>query len=165
MPGPELRRRASGEHPAGVEMFYSLYFCMTGLHALHMIIGLGIMTWLAIMAWRERRSTPTTTRRSKSPACTGTSSTSSGFSCSRCCTSSGGTIITGNDAIMSAGHVAPKSLYYRVFLALLVGTALTVAVAFVDLGALNNVVMLTIAVHQGDARHPLLHARALEHAG
>jgi cytochrome c oxidase subunit 4 len=46
---------------------------------------------------------------------------------------------------MSAGHVAPKSLYYTVFLALLVGTAITVAVAFVDLGPLNNVVMLTIA--------------------
>ena len=46
---------------------------------------------------------------------------------------------------MSAGHVAPKSLYYGVFLALLVGTALTVAVAFVDLGAMNNVVMLAIA--------------------
>jgi cytochrome c oxidase subunit 4 len=46
---------------------------------------------------------------------------------------------------MSAGHIAPKSLYYGVFLALLVGTALTVAVAFLDLGAMNNVVMLTIA--------------------
>ena len=31
-------------------MFYSLYFCMTGLHALHMVIGLGIMTVIAIMA-------------------------------------------------------------------------------------------------------------------
>lgn len=29
-----------------VELFFSLYFCMTGLHALHMIIGLGIMSWL-----------------------------------------------------------------------------------------------------------------------
>ena len=46
---------------------------------------------------------------------------------------------------MSAAHVAPKSLYYTIFLALMVGTALTVAVAFVDLGAMNNVVMLTIA--------------------
>ena len=46
---------------------------------------------------------------------------------------------------MSAGHVAPKSLYYIIFAALLVGTALTIAVAFVDLGAMNNVVMLTIA--------------------
>jgi cytochrome c oxidase subunit 4 len=47
---------------------------------------------------------------------------------------------------MSAGHVAPKSLYYTIFLALMVGTALTIAVAFVDLGAMNNVVMLTIAM-------------------
>ena len=46
---------------------------------------------------------------------------------------------------MSADHVAPKSLYYTIFLALMVGTGLTVAVAFVDLGAMNNVVMLTIA--------------------
>jgi cytochrome c oxidase subunit 4 len=46
---------------------------------------------------------------------------------------------------MSAGHVAPKSLYYTIFLALLVGTGITVAVAFVDLGPLNNVVMLSIA--------------------
>jgi cytochrome c oxidase subunit 4 len=42
-------------------------------------------------------------------------------------------------------HVAPLSLYYKVFLALIVGTILTVVVARLDLGALNNVVMLTIA--------------------
>ena len=46
---------------------------------------------------------------------------------------------------MSAGHVAPKSLYYQIFAALMVGTGLTIAVAFVDLGAFNNVAMLTIA--------------------
>jgi cytochrome c oxidase subunit 4 len=45
-----------------------------------------------------------------------------------------------------SGHVAPKSLYYWVFVALIVGTALTVAAAFVDMGALNNIVMLAIAV-------------------
>ena len=45
-----------------------------------------------------------------------------------------------------SGHVAPKSMYYGVFLALLVGTALTVGVAFVDLGAMNNVLMLDIAM-------------------
>jgi cytochrome c oxidase subunit IV len=45
-----------------------------------------------------------------------------------------------------SGHVAPKSLYYAVFAALIVGTGLTVAAAFVDMGALNNVVMLTIAM-------------------
>jgi cytochrome c oxidase subunit 4 len=45
-----------------------------------------------------------------------------------------------------SGHVAPKSMYYLVFGALLVGTAITVGAAFVDLGALNNVVMLAIAI-------------------
>ena len=45
-----------------------------------------------------------------------------------------------------SGHVAPKSMYYWVFAALIVGTAVTVAAAFVDLGALNNVVMLAIAI-------------------
>jgi cytochrome c oxidase subunit 4 len=45
-----------------------------------------------------------------------------------------------------SGHVAPKSMYYGVFAALIVGTALTVAVAFIDLGALNNILMLGIAI-------------------
>ena len=44
-----------------------------------------------------------------------------------------------------SGHVAPKSLYYTIFLALMVGTILTVVVAKYDLGPLNNIVMLTIA--------------------
>jgi cytochrome c oxidase subunit IV len=45
-----------------------------------------------------------------------------------------------------SGHVAPKSMYYFVFAALMVGTAITVGVAFVDLGPLNNVLMLGIAM-------------------
>ena len=44
-----------------------------------------------------------------------------------------------------SGHVAPKRLYYMVFLALMVGTVVTVAVARFDLGPLNNIVMLTVA--------------------
>jgi cytochrome c oxidase subunit 3 len=34
-----------------VRIFYYIYFVMTGLHALHMIIGLGVMTWLLWKAW------------------------------------------------------------------------------------------------------------------
>jgi cytochrome c oxidase subunit IV len=45
-----------------------------------------------------------------------------------------------------SGHVAPKSMYYLVFGALIVGTAITVGAAFIDLGALNNFVMLAIAI-------------------
>jgi len=46
---------------------------------------------------------------------------------------------------MSAGHVAPKSMYYGIFGALIVGTVLTVGAAKVDMGPLNNIVMLAIA--------------------
>jgi cytochrome c oxidase subunit 3 len=34
------------------QLFFSLYFVMTGLHALHMIIGLGVMTVMLWWAWR-----------------------------------------------------------------------------------------------------------------
>lgn len=46
---------------------------------------------------------------------------------------------------MSA-HVAPVGLYLRVFGALVALTILTVVVAFFDFGALNDVIMLTIAI-------------------
>jgi cytochrome c oxidase subunit III len=52
VPGPNFHWE--GKHPAPAQIFYSLYFCMTGLHALHMIIGLGIMTVIGIMAWRRQ---------------------------------------------------------------------------------------------------------------
>ena len=34
-----------------VRIFYWIYFVMTGLHALHMVVGLGLMTWLLWKAW------------------------------------------------------------------------------------------------------------------
>ncbi len=37
-----------------VELFFLFYFFMTGMHALHMVIGLGIMTYLVIQARRGR---------------------------------------------------------------------------------------------------------------
>ena len=33
-------------------IFFSLYFAMTGMHALHMIIGVGLFAWLTFLAWR-----------------------------------------------------------------------------------------------------------------
>jgi cytochrome c oxidase subunit 3 len=41
-------------NPRHAEIFFALYFIMTGLHALHMIVGLGIFTWLLTMAWKGR---------------------------------------------------------------------------------------------------------------
>lgn len=36
---------------AGV--FFSIYYCMTGLHAIHIIGGIGVMTWLLVRAVRQ----------------------------------------------------------------------------------------------------------------
>ena len=41
-------------NPRHAQIFFSLYFVMTGLHALHMIIGLGIFAWLFYAAWKGR---------------------------------------------------------------------------------------------------------------
>jgi cytochrome c oxidase subunit 3 len=35
------------------QIFFSFYFAMTGMHALHMIIGVGLLTALVIRAWRD----------------------------------------------------------------------------------------------------------------
>ncbi len=45
-----------GPHADQVQIFMSLYFMMTGLHALHMLIGFGVLAWIAWMAHRERFS-------------------------------------------------------------------------------------------------------------
>jgi cytochrome c oxidase subunit 3 len=37
-----------------VQMFYWIYFAMTGLHAFHMVIGLGVLSFLVYFAWRGR---------------------------------------------------------------------------------------------------------------
>jgi len=51
VPGPHFIW--DGHYPKAAEQFYSLYFAMTGLHALHMIIGIVMMTVIMIMAWRR----------------------------------------------------------------------------------------------------------------
>jgi cytochrome c oxidase subunit III len=34
------------------QLFFSLYFAMTGMHALHMVVGVGIFTYLLYHAWK-----------------------------------------------------------------------------------------------------------------
>jgi cytochrome c oxidase subunit 4 len=46
---------------------------------------------------------------------------------------------------MSMEHVVPIRIYLVVFVVLVLGTAITTAVAYLDLGPLNVVVMLLIA--------------------
>jgi cytochrome c oxidase subunit III len=38
--------------PRQSELFFSFYFGMTGMHALHMVVGIGLLCWLVPLAWR-----------------------------------------------------------------------------------------------------------------
>jgi cytochrome c oxidase subunit 3 len=40
------------QSPATAEMFFDLYFLMTGIHAIHMIIGMGVLAVLLVKALR-----------------------------------------------------------------------------------------------------------------
>lgn len=46
-----------GENGRHAEIFFSFYFAMTGMHALHMVIGIGIMLTMIWMTMRGRFST------------------------------------------------------------------------------------------------------------
>jgi cytochrome c oxidase subunit 3 len=48
IPGLGLVFKFEPEYYRPAQIFFSLYFVLTGLHALHMIVGLGIMAWMFI---------------------------------------------------------------------------------------------------------------------
>ena len=54
-PGPSFQfpeAEAAGVNPHNVEIYFSLYWAMTGLHALHMVIGVGLVAWVVIVGAR-----------------------------------------------------------------------------------------------------------------
>jgi len=53
LPGPGFHYPVPTDARAA-EMFFSLYFAMTGLHALHMIVGIGLLTTLLVLARHGR---------------------------------------------------------------------------------------------------------------
>lgn len=55
-PGFHLGALAGGDIPPGTELFYMLYFTMTGVHALHLAIG---VAWMAAAARGARRAPAT----------------------------------------------------------------------------------------------------------
>ena len=56
IPGPsfELAPGSDVATNAHAELYFSLYFGMTGLHALHMVVGVGLLCWLLKEALRGR---------------------------------------------------------------------------------------------------------------
>jgi cytochrome c oxidase subunit 3 len=54
VPGPHFH--FEGPYGREAQIFYSLYFAMTGMHAVHMIIGIGMLATLTVLSWRGKFS-------------------------------------------------------------------------------------------------------------
>lgn len=56
MGGAEAASHAEAANAPGLkspyQLFYFLYFVATGLHAIHMIIGISVMSVIGFLAWR-----------------------------------------------------------------------------------------------------------------
>ena len=52
IPGPNFAYAAEPQFFRHAQIFFSLYFVMTGLHALHMVIGMGLMIWMLVWAYK-----------------------------------------------------------------------------------------------------------------
>ncbi|HEX4332313.1 MAG TPA: cytochrome c oxidase subunit 3 [Usitatibacter sp.] len=50
---PRLNFEYAGPHPRTVAEFFFLYFVMTGVHAVHLTIGIGAVAWNALRARRD----------------------------------------------------------------------------------------------------------------
>ncbi|HEY6307932.1 MAG TPA: cytochrome c oxidase subunit 3 family protein [Candidatus Angelobacter sp.] len=50
--GEEIPESVALQTAQQTEIFFSFYFAMTGLHAFHMVVGLGLLTWLLLRASR-----------------------------------------------------------------------------------------------------------------
>src|SRR5262249_35892358 len=140
IPGPSFSFPAPYTQPA--KMYFTLYFAMTGLHAAHMIVGCGLLTVLIVMAWRGRF-----TPEYHSPV-----------------EISGlywhfvdiiwiflypllyltGRHVEGGIEAMPE-HIVPIKPYAESLAALLVLTATTCGVSFIDMGKMNAVVAVVIA--------------------
>jgi cytochrome c oxidase subunit III len=48
--------RFEGPNAGKARLFFNFYFALTGLHALHLIIGIGLVGVMVVLAWRNRFS-------------------------------------------------------------------------------------------------------------
>jgi cytochrome c oxidase subunit 3 len=46
----------AGVHAPGAPLFFALYFLITGLHAIHVVVGMTVLTVVGVLAWRGRYS-------------------------------------------------------------------------------------------------------------
>ena len=52
MPPAAPGREAVEGPPRNVQIFFGVYFLMTGLHGLHVLAGIILLSWMLLRAWR-----------------------------------------------------------------------------------------------------------------
>ena len=141
-PSPELLASFAERHAAvpQVELFLCFYFIMTGFHALHMLIGFGLLTVLIVQTLRGPILRRVLRARGGGRAVLAFRGHRLDFPVSAS--------LFDWRALLMSEHVVPIRTYVLVFLALIVLTALTTGVAFLDLGSFNTVAALAIAVRR-----------------
>lgn len=53
IPGFDFQYEKAPWYAHNAQILFFLYFCMTGMHALHMVVGLGLLTYLVIQSARR----------------------------------------------------------------------------------------------------------------
>jgi cytochrome c oxidase subunit 3 len=53
VPGFNFQYNEAPQYFHHAQILFFLYFCMTGMHALHMVVGLGLLTFLLVQAVRK----------------------------------------------------------------------------------------------------------------
>ena len=54
IPGPNFHpEHLAPQFMHNSQILFFLYFCMTGMHAVHMVVGVGLLTFLIIMSYRN----------------------------------------------------------------------------------------------------------------
>ncbi|GAB5402619.1 MAG: cytochrome c oxidase subunit 3 [Aureliella sp.] len=50
---PGAPRDTMVDQRGGAGLFFSIYYCMTGVHAIHILAGMGVMVWLLVRATKD----------------------------------------------------------------------------------------------------------------
>jgi cytochrome c oxidase subunit 3 len=50
LPGSMFHYTGPGSEVPNLPLYFSFYYCMTGLHGIHVLAGMGLITWLIVRA-------------------------------------------------------------------------------------------------------------------
>lgn len=56
LPGALFSYTGPGSEVAHLPLYFSFYFCMTGLHGSHVLVGMGLIAWLIVRAHKHQFS-------------------------------------------------------------------------------------------------------------